>query len=182
MGRQEENPTQDTGPDTPYFRATQGCGYRHREEFEQPALNLSDSNGGDEQVLTPNVLKGGQNAHPIEGEEDEEETSALNKRLREAKNHAWKRWRHEYVHSLMETHRITCKVANVPDIGDIVLIVADEKNRGEWKKGKVVRHIQGKDYCCFTGDTTLTDRLTSCAHWKYNSEQQRSANCAKPTA
>ena len=85
------------------------------------------------------------NAHPIEGKEDEEETSALNKRLREAKNHAWKRWRHEYVHSLMETHRITRKTAKVPDIGEIVLIVADEKNRGEWKKGKVVRHIRGKD-------------------------------------
>ena len=45
----------------------------------------------------------------------------------------------------METHRITRKTAKVPDIGEIVLIVADEKNRGEWKKGKVVRHIRGKD-------------------------------------
>ena len=44
----------------------------------------------------------------------------------------------------METHRITPKTAKVPDIGEIVLIVADEKNRGEWKKGKVVRHIRGK--------------------------------------
>ena len=25
------------------------------------------------------------------------------------------------------------------------MIVADEENRGEWKKGKVVRHIRGKD-------------------------------------
>ena len=108
-------------------------------------LTYLDSDGGKKQVLTPNILMWGQNAHPIEGEEDEEETSALNKRLREAKNHAWKRWRHEYVHSLMETHRITRKTAKVPDIGEIVLIVADEKNRGEWKKGKVVRHIRGKD-------------------------------------
>ena len=108
-------------------------------------LTYLDSDGGEEQVLTPNILMWGQNAHPIEGEEDEEETSALNKRLREAKNHAWKRWRHEYVHSLMETHRITRKTAKVPDIGEIVLIVTDEKNRGEWKKGKVVRHIRGKD-------------------------------------
>ena len=37
------------------------------------------------------------------------------------------------------------KAAEVPDIGEIVLIVADEKNLGEWKKGKVVRHIRGKD-------------------------------------
>ena len=64
-------------------------------------LTYLDSDGGEEQVLTPNVLMWGQNAHLIEGEEDEEETSALNKRLREAKNHAWKRWRREYVHSLI---------------------------------------------------------------------------------
>ena len=72
-------------------------------------LTYLDNDGGEEQVLTPNVLMWGQNAHLIEGEEDEEETSALNKRLREAKNHAWKRWRHEYVHSLMETHRLTAR-------------------------------------------------------------------------
>ena len=40
---------------------------------------------------------------------------------------------------------VTRKNAKVPDIREIVLIVADEKNRGEWKKRKVVRHIQGKD-------------------------------------
>ena len=50
-------------------------------------------------MLTPDILMWGQNANPIEGEEDEEETSALNKRLREAKNYTWKRWRQEYVHS-----------------------------------------------------------------------------------
>ena len=44
-----------------------------------------------------------------------------------------------------ENHRITRKTAKVPDIAKIVLIVTDEKNRGEWKKGKVVRHIRGKD-------------------------------------
>ena len=38
-------------------------------------LSYLDSNGGEERVLTPNVLMWGQNAHPMEGEE---ETSALN--------------------------------------------------------------------------------------------------------
>ena len=91
-------------------------------------LTYLDSDGGEEQVLTPNILLRGQNAHPIEGEEDEKETSALSKRLKEAKNHAWKRWRHEHVHSLMETHRVTRKTAEVLEIGEVVLIVADEKN------------------------------------------------------
>ena len=58
------------------------------ENLNNRTLTYLDSDGGEEQVLTPNILMWGQNAHPIEGEEDEEETSALNKRLREAKNHA----------------------------------------------------------------------------------------------
>ena len=48
----------------------------------------------------------------------------------------------------MEAHRIARKTAKVPDVGEIVLIVADEKNRGEWKKGKVVRHIFQKRWSC----------------------------------
>ena len=60
-------------------------------------LTYLDSDGGEEQVLNPDILMWGQNAHANEGEEDEEETSALNKRLREAKNHAWSSWRHEYI-------------------------------------------------------------------------------------
>ena len=57
-------------------------------------LTYLDSEGGEKQLLTPKILMWGQIAHPIKGEEDEEETCALNKRLREAKNHAWKRLRH----------------------------------------------------------------------------------------
>ena len=70
----------------------------------------------------------------------------------------------------METRQITCKTPKVPELGEIVLVVADEKDRGEWKKGKV-RHIRGKgglseDYHFFTRDTRLTDCLTLCAHRK----------------
>ena len=72
----------------------------------------------------------------------------------------------------METHRITRNTAKVPDIWEILLIVADEKNREEWKKGKVVRHIfeekmeLSEEYRWFTRVTTLKDRLTSSAHGK----------------
>lgn len=51
-------------------------------------LTYSDSDGGEEKVLTVNILMCGQNAHNIEREQDEEKTSALNKPLRLAKNHA----------------------------------------------------------------------------------------------
>ena len=52
------------------------------------------------------------------------------------------------------------------NIGKIVLIVADEKNRGEWKREMLYDIFEEKmemseDYHCFTRDTTLTDRLTS---------------------
>ena len=45
----------------------------------------------------------------------------------------------------MENHRVHRGVSGVPEVGEIVLLVGDEKNRGEWSKGKVMRHIEGKD-------------------------------------
>ena len=55
-------------------------------------LAYLESDGGEEQVLTPNVLMWGQNAHQVEEiEEDGDEVSKLHKRLRETKQHAWRR-------------------------------------------------------------------------------------------
>lgn len=45
----------------------------------------------------------------------------------------------------MESHRIKRGECDYPEIGEIVLIIGDEKNRGEWKKGRVLRHIRGRD-------------------------------------
>ncbi len=55
---------------------------------------------GEEEILTPNnVILWGQNAYTIEPEAlDEEETSRVQKRLELARQHAWSRWRKEYVH------------------------------------------------------------------------------------
>ena len=109
-------------------------------------LTYLESEGGKEQVLTLNELMWGQNAHEIqEIEEDGDEVSKLHKRLKEAKQHAWKRWKHEYIRSLLESHRVNRKTALVPDIGEIVLVVGDEKNRAKWKKGRVMRHVRGRD-------------------------------------
>ena len=33
----------------------------------------------------------------------------------------------------------------LPEIGEIVLVVGEEKNRGHWMKGKVEKLIKGKD-------------------------------------
>ena len=45
----------------------------------------------------------------------------------------------------MEGHRLNKETGTIPQVGEIVLIIGDEKNRGEWRKGKVVRLIKGKD-------------------------------------
>ena len=47
----------------------------------------------------------------------------------------------------MKTHRITRKTLKVPDIGEIVLIVADEKNQGV-EKGKGCTTYSRKRWSC----------------------------------
>ena len=45
----------------------------------------------------------------------------------------------------MEYHRVNKNTSPVPEIGEIVLIVGEEKNKGGWMKGKVVKHVKKKD-------------------------------------
>ena len=45
----------------------------------------------------------------------------------------------------MEFHRLNKGCDKVPQIGEVVLIVGEEKNRGKWMKGRVIRHMKGKD-------------------------------------
>ena len=33
----------------------------------------------------------------------------------------------------------------MPEVEEIVLVVGKSRNRGEWKKAKVVKHVQGGD-------------------------------------
>ena len=45
----------------------------------------------------------------------------------------------------MESQRVNGKPVSPPEVGEIVLVMGEEKNRSEWKKGKVVRQVKGKD-------------------------------------
>jgi hypothetical protein len=109
-------------------------------------LTYIESNGGEPKVLTPNTVLWGDNSHILEDpEQDGNEITKMQKRLNAARQHAWNRWNKEYVHSLMESHRILKGDGQLPRIGEIVLVLGEEKNRGFWKKGKVLRHIIGKD-------------------------------------
>ena len=70
-------------------------------------LTYVESDGGDEKVLTPNIIMWGQDAHIVEDiEVEENQLTKLYRRLNTAKQHAWSRWQKEYVHSLLESHRI----------------------------------------------------------------------------
>ncbi|XP_064097753.1 uncharacterized protein LOC135209088 [Macrobrachium nipponense] len=56
----------------------------------------------------------------------------------------WKRWEHEYLISLRETHRIGVQHNSWPKIGDVVL-VHDEGPRNKWKLGQVIQVHVGSD-------------------------------------
>ena len=84
----------------------------------------------------------GQNADtPDDIEVDPDSVTKCQRRLENARTHAWSRWSREYVKILMDYHRINRTEAVVPEIGEVVLISGEEKNRGLWMKGKVLQHV-----------------------------------------
>lgn len=78
-------------------------------------------------------------------EVEDGELTRFDKRLRNAREHVWSRWQKERIDSLMDAHRINRTDNQPPQIGEVMLIVGEEKNRGLWKKGKVVRIVKGRD-------------------------------------
>ena len=113
-------------------------------------LTYVEAEEEEEAVLTQNIILWGRDVYAVEDSEssDTEKLTRMAKQLENAKANAWIRWKREYVHSLMESHRVTGnkETGTIPQVGEIVLIMGGEKNRGEWRKGKVVRLIKkGKD-------------------------------------
>ena len=87
-------------------------------------LTYVESERTEEQVLTPNSLILGEKSYLVEcHDEDDEDLTKRQKRIKKAKDNAWKRWKMEYVHSLMDSHRVNNKTTKPPEVGDIVLIV-----------------------------------------------------------
>ena len=109
-------------------------------------LTYVESDGGDEEVLTPSSVMWGQQCHTLEDfEVEEEDLTKFNRRLTNAREHAWSRLQKEYIHGLMESHRINREKTLPPEVGELVLVVGEERNRGKWKKGKVLRVVKGAD-------------------------------------
>ena len=98
---------------------------------------------GDKKVLTPNMIMWGEDEHIVEDiEVEENQLTELYRGLNTARQHAWSRWQKEFVHSFMESHRISRDISCLPEVEKIVFVIGEEKNRGEWKKAKVLRLIK----------------------------------------
>ena len=109
-------------------------------------LTYVESGVDEDQVLTPNVVMWGQNSHILEDIEVESESlNKFQRRQQHAREHAWRRRSREYVRSLMEKHRMKRSDAVIPGVGEIVLVVGEQKSRGIWMKREVLRHIKGRD-------------------------------------
>ena len=156
---------------------TLGKSHLFFEGLESVVLNIESNmnnrpftyvecDGGEEQVLTPNILVRGENSYMFNDVEDEEAgLTKMQRRLRKAKDDAWKRWKREYVYSLLESQRVNNKVVEAPQIGDVVLVVGEEKNRGEWKKRGSASTSSWKgrcsqELCCCTKGILLNDHYS----------------------
>ena len=87
----------------------------------------------------------GQNAPDLSDiEVDEDEVTRLYRRLNNAREHVWRRWQREYIHSLILAHRITVENNNFLRSKKLSWWW-EQRNRGEWMKGRVARHVKGRD-------------------------------------
>ena len=86
----------------------------------------------------------------INDDDFEVDSDHLNKRVKHLNNvinHFWKRWRHEYLLELRESHRTNQGESRGSPIatGDIVLVHDEHQPRGFWKLAQVKETIVGKD-------------------------------------
>ena len=66
--------------------------------------------------------------------------------VQRCKESAWKRWKHKYLVALRERHNLSYKGrTRKVNIGDIVMIKGESKNRGHWKIGKASQLYTRKD-------------------------------------
>ena len=86
---------------------------------------------------------------PEEEDVDDDASPDLKKRfkyLKACRQRIWERWSNEYLKYLRERHNLVHHSKEMKlDVGDVVIIKGDEKNRAHWKTGIVEKLIKGKD-------------------------------------
>ena len=107
----------------------------------------------DDEVLTPSHLIYGRRIKSLPDEiiepddvVSEAHCSERFKYLSTRLNHFWNRWRNEYLANLREFHRCKAQSKNrTAEVGDLVLVLEEEKKRGEWRVGVVENLVRGSD-------------------------------------
>ena len=102
----------------------------------RPMQYVEDEFGS--RVLTPNSVIHERNVYLLEDIEEPDNPSKMEKW--KVKGVMWETWSTKYVR-----HNVTKSEAYHPDIGEVVLVVSDSKNRREWKHGMVCELFKGKD-------------------------------------
>ena len=87
--------------------------------------------------LTSKRIIHSRDVHLVEEPEEADTPSKMDKRIRAAKEVMWKRWRTEFLRALCERHDVTKTTPFHPETGEVMLVVADSKNRHEWHHGLV---------------------------------------------
>ena len=100
-------------------------------------------------ILTPNSLILGRHVNFPDAAPHESESETIKKRhkyIKRCKEALWKRWKHEYLVALREKSNLKNKNKTFKmNVGDVVLIKGEEKNRGLWKISIVNHLYNGKD-------------------------------------
>lgn len=86
----------------------------------------------------------------IDDDDYETDSDLLNKRVKHLNNvinQFWRRWRHEYLLELRESHRTSRGNSSGSPVakGDIVLVHDERHPRGFWKLARITETIAGKD-------------------------------------
>ena len=89
----------------------------------------------------------GRDAYRVQDIENNQELTKMMRRLEVAKGHAWNRWKREYmyIHSLMENHPLNKEVGAILTVGEVVLLLGDEKNQGEWRTKRMLCLLKAKE-------------------------------------
>ena len=89
----------------------------------------------------------GRDAYRVQDIENNQELTKMMRRLEVAKGHAWNRWKREYmyIHSLMENHPLNKEVGAILTVGEVILLLGDEKNQGEWRTKRVLCLLKAKE-------------------------------------
>ncbi|XP_046863260.1 uncharacterized protein LOC124457005 [Xenia sp. Carnegie-2017] len=100
-------------------------------------------------VLTPELFLFQRSNHLPEQKLWVESDPDLRKRaryLKSCKQALWKRWSKEYLTALRERHNMSHGTKKfIVNVGDVVLIKSNEKNRGKWPLGIVIETYPGRD-------------------------------------